>query len=174
MLLGTLKGCSFANSETDRGSRVYVKTEQLGRLSGFASESVCRKRSNSWRSFNGLRISHLRFFDESSPSNHREYVYDSATGQYVEVSAGTPSGVSSPVSGYRIEVSEDGSNWSYLVGDTRSTTTSYSDTGLSPNSTRYYRVSAINAAGTGPVSSVASATTGIVTAPDLVVGHAGG
>ena len=33
MLLGTLKGCDFANAETDRGSKVYVRTLELGRFS---------------------------------------------------------------------------------------------------------------------------------------------
>ena len=63
------------------------------------------------------------------------------------------------VTGYRIEVSTDNSNWSDLVANTRSTATSYSHTGLEADSTRYYRVSAINSAGTGEPSNVANATT---------------
>ena len=74
------------------------------------------------------------------------------------------------ITGYRIEVSLDGSGWSDLVADSRSTTTSYSHTGLTASSTRHYRVSAINSEGTGPASNVANATTGAVLAPDLVVG----
>lgn len=74
------------------------------------------------------------------------------------------------ITGYRIEVSPDGSNWSDLVADSRSTTTSYSHTGLTASSTRHYRVSAINSEGTGPASNVANATTGAVPVPDLVVG----
>ena len=167
MLLGTLKGCSFANSETARSSMVYVKTDQIGRQSSFESESVCRKRSSSWSSFDGLRVTHLRFYDESSPANVREYTYESASGQYAETSTGSGSGGVSAINGYRIEVSEDGSNWSDLVSDTRSSGNSYSHTGLMPNSTRYYRVSAINSAGTGPASNAARTSTG--SAPDLVV-----
>ena len=34
-------------------------------------------------------MTHLRFFDESSPSNVREYVYDDATGSYVETTPST-------------------------------------------------------------------------------------
>ena len=64
------------------------------------------------------------------------------------------------ITGYRIEVSEDNSNWSNLVVDTGSTRTSYSHTGLAAGSTRHYRVSAINSSGTGRPSSVDSATTG--------------
>ena len=64
-----------------------------------------------------------------------------------------------PVSGYRIEVSETGTGWSDLVADTRSTGTTYAHTGLLPGSQRFYRVSAINRAGTGEPSAVASAAT---------------
>lgn len=57
-----------------------------------------------------------------------------------------------PITGYKIERSTDfGFTWSTLVTDTNSTGTSYSDTGL--QSQYYtYRVSAINAIGTGPPS----------------------
>ena len=65
----------------------------------------------------------------------------------------------SAITGYRIEVSADGSTWSDLEADTGSTTTSYSHTGLTAGSTRHYRVSAINSAGTGLASNVAIGTT---------------
>ena len=54
---------------------------------------------------------------------------------------------------------DDGSNWNDLVADTGSTATDYSHTGLTAGSTRHYRVSAINSAGTGPASGIAPATT---------------
>ena len=63
------------------------------------------------------------------------------------------------ITGYKIEVSTDGSSWSDLVASTGSTGTSYSHTGLTAGSTRHYRVSAINSAGTGHVSNTDSATT---------------
>ena len=63
------------------------------------------------------------------------------------------------INGYKIEVSTGGSSWTNLVADTGSTTTSYSHTGLTAGTTRHYRVSAINSAGTGPASSSDSATT---------------
>ena len=63
------------------------------------------------------------------------------------------------ITGYKIEVSTDGSSWSNLVADTGSTSTSYSHTGLAAGSTRHYRVSAINSAGTGTASNTDSATT---------------
>ena len=68
------------------------------------------------------------------------------------------------ITGYRIEVSSDaGSLWSDLVADTGSTDTTYEHTGLSAGTTRHYRVSAINSAGTGNPSNEDSATT--VSAP---------
>ena len=84
MLLGTNKGCSFANAEADRAGTVYVKTESLGSLSNFESVTVCRKTSSTWNTFSGVRMTRLRFYDESSPTHAREYVYNSATGQYDE------------------------------------------------------------------------------------------
>ena len=67
------------------------------------------------------------------------------------------------VTGYQIEVSVDaGDNWTVLVADTNSTDTRYAHTGLDPDDTRHYRVSAINPVGTSPESNVASATTLLV------------
>ena len=64
-----------------------------------------------------------------------------------------------PVTSYRVEVSEDGANWGDLARSTGSTATSFSHVGLQPGSTRHYRVSAINVAGTGMPSGVATAST---------------
>ena len=50
------------------------------------------------------------------------------------------------ITGYRIEVSPDGSTWSDLVAATASTATTYVHKGLSAGATRHYRVSAINSA----------------------------
>ena len=70
------------------------------------------------------------------------------------------------ITGYRIESSlGSGSSWTVLVADTGNTRTTYSDTGLSGGTTRYYRVSAINTNGTGAPSNVDGATTG-TTVPD--------
>ena len=49
--------------------------------------------------------------------------------------------------------------WTDVVADTGNTDTRYSHTGLSPGSTRHYRVSAINAVGTSDASDVVSGTT---------------
>ena len=63
------------------------------------------------------------------------------------------------ITGYRIEVSANDSDWSNLVVNTGSTATSYSHTGLTAGITRHYRVSAINSAGKGPPSNIAAGTT---------------
>ena len=73
------------------------------------------------------------------------------------------------ITGYRIELSRDGSNWSELVADTGSAATTYTHTGLTAGSTRHYRVSAINSVGASAALSSDSATTGVAPAPDLVV-----
>ena len=67
----------------------------------------------------------------------------------------------SAITGYRIEVSDDGSSgsWSELVADTGNADTSYDHTGLSPGDTRHYRVSAINATGRSEASDSDDATT---------------
>ena len=64
-----------------------------------------------------------------------------------------------PIGSYRIEVSEDGAVWTDLQRSTGATLTSYAHIGLKPGSTRHYRVSAINVAGTGLPSNVATAST---------------
>ena len=64
------------------------------------------------------------------------------------------------ISGYKIEWSAAGSApWTVLMATTGSAATTYSNTGLTAETTRHYRVSAINSVGTGAVSNTASATT---------------
>ena len=63
------------------------------------------------------------------------------------------------IAGYKIEISANNSTWSTHVANTSSTDTFYTDASRSLGDTRYYRVSAINSAGTGTASNVADATT---------------
>ena len=71
---------------------------------------------------------------------------------------------SSAIIGYWIEVSTDGGvTWSSR--STGSTTTRYRDTRLAPNTTRHYRVSAINSYDVGAPSNVASAKTEVPVPP---------
>ncbi len=75
------------------------------------------------------------------------------------------------ITGYRVEVSPNGTdNWTNLVGNTGTTGTTYAHRGLSANTTRHYRVRAINTAGAGAPSNVAMATTGAATAPGAPTG----
>ncbi len=83
MLLGTLKGCEFANAEADRESKVYVRRLELGRFSSYESQAACRKTSSSWTtSWTALRMTHILFFDESSPSNTSEAAYNETAQAY--------------------------------------------------------------------------------------------
>ena len=82
------------------------------------------------------------------------------------------SGTGGDPTGYRIDVSDDTLAWTSLVADTASTDTTYTHTGLKPETTKYYRVFALNSAGTGPSSDdplYDDATTGAPTAPSTVL-----
>ncbi|MCY3743890.1 MAG: leucine-rich repeat protein [Candidatus Poribacteria bacterium] len=82
MTLAKLMDCNFADAEVARQSIVYIKRQSLGELNNFASEAVCRTTSRTWPSpWNGVRITHLRFFHETSLPNIKEAVYNAATDQ---------------------------------------------------------------------------------------------
>jgi len=76
----------------------------------------------------------------------------------IDLSWTAPSDGGSAITGYFIERSTNGVTYSTLVANTFTTSTTYTDTGLTSAQTYYYRVSAINAIGTGTASSAASAT----------------
>ena len=64
------------------------------------------------------------------------------------------------VTGYKVEWSADGNDpWTVAQADTGSTATSYTHTGLTPQTTYHYRVSAINSVDTSAASDSVSATT---------------
>ena len=63
------------------------------------------------------------------------------------------------ITGYKIEVSSDGTNYTDEVPNTMSTATSYIDRGLSAGDARHYRVSAISSEGTGTASTAGMGTT---------------
>jgi uncharacterized delta-60 repeat protein len=71
----------------------------------------------------------------------------------------------SPITGYKVERSADaGVSWTVLTASTGSATTSYTATGLTNGAAYSFRISAVNAVGTGTASTTASAT------PDVVPG----
>ena len=111
-----------------------------------------------------IRLINLYLFGPSTPHNRPgapEGLTAEGNGQtriYLSWSAPASDG-GAAITGYRIEVSENGSTWNDLVANTRNAAVSYSHTGLTAGSTRHYRVSAINSAGTGPVSNIATGTT---------------
>jgi hypothetical protein len=61
--------------------------------------------------------------------------------------------------GYYIQRSTDGINWTTIASNLSATTTSYTDSGLSPSTTYYYAVYAVDQIGGSPASSPASVTT---------------
>ena len=111
-----------------------------------------------------IRLTNLYLFAPSTPHNRPgEPTGLTAVGNgqtRIDLSwSAPPSDGGSAITGYRIEVSENGSTWIDLVANTRNPATSYSHTVLTAGSTRHYRVSAINSAGTGPASNIATGTT---------------
>ena len=140
------------------------------------------------------RVFAINSFDEGAPSN----VASATTGiplpdapRGMSARAGSASTIEldwtapatvrgAPVTGYRIETSTTGrAPWRVLEADTRSSVTTHTHGGLSPGATRHYRVAAINRAGRGPWSNVASATTdatvpGAPTGLRVAPGGAGG
>ena len=78
-----------------------------------------------------------------------------------------PSDGGSPITGYRIQASEDGSTWVTVVANARPGTgiLTYSHTALTAGSTWHYRVAAINSVGQGPWSNVATASAPLPVTP---------
>ncbi len=99
--------------------------------------------------------------EERVPAAPRRLTASARGTSTIELSWTAPSNSgSAPITGYRIERSPNGnSSWRELKDDTDPRATEYTDADLNPGTTRYYRVQAINSAGEGDWSNIASATT---------------
>ena len=124
--------------------------------------------------FNGTgpasRVAHATT-EEVAPSAPRSLTARARGTSAIELSWRAPSSSgSSPITGYRIEVSRTGTGgWLPLETDTRSTATTYTHDRLQPGTTRHYRVRAISRAGTSEWSNTVRATTE-VTVPGAPTG----
>ena len=98
---------------------------------------------------------------QTVPSEPRNLNATSGGRTQIDLSWNAPtSNGNSAITDYKIEVSTNGGSvWSNLVANTSDSGRAYSHTDLSAGTTRHYRVSAINAIGTGDPSNVDGATT---------------
>ena len=146
-------------------------TIHVGR--GRAEFSDVSGNSKSFSGLGGINYSHgdrvdIRLMEATAPAKPTGFTATAAGNAQIDLAWTAPEDDGGrAVSGYKVEVSDDGSSgsWSEHVADTASTDTAYSHTGLSAGQTRHYRVSAINAAGTSDESDSDEATTQR-TAPD--------
>ena len=76
----------------------------------------------------------------------------------INLSWSKPSDGGSSITGYKIEVKENSDSYSILVENTKSTSTTYSHTNLTPDTKYTYKVSAINGIGAGSSSNESSGT----------------
>ena len=80
------------------------------------------------------------------------------TANQLDLSWTAPSSGTAPT-GYKIERSLDGTNWTVLTSNTGNTNTNYSDASLSANTLYYYRVSSVTSGSPSSPSNTASQTT---------------
>ena len=73
----------------------------------------------------------------------------------------------SPITGYKVETSTNGTTWTDIIADTGSTATTYSHTAPVMGSLNYYKVSAINSLGTGNDSTIVENTTDLIADYDI-------
>ena len=112
----------------------------------------------SWSTSNRSMYLRINGPDAPDPPTGLSATHDGSTAIDLSWSAPADTG-GSPITGYKIEVSSDGSSFADLVANTASAATTYEHSGLPAATTRHYRVSAINAIGTSSPSDTAMATT---------------
>ena len=157
---------SFDTTESDEEDDETAEGWSLADAFNIYSET-----ESSWSAHTGGRalLVRVRATPKAGAPGKPSTLTATASGRHrIDLSWTAPLDGGSEITGYRIESSSDGSTgWSDLVADTASTATSHSDTGLRPNTTRHYRVSAINSLGASPASDPAFDTTGDF--PDVTV-----
>ena len=150
---------SFDTTESDEEDDETAEGWSLADAFDIYSET-----DSSWSAHSGGRalLVRVRATPKAGAPGKPSTLTATASGRHrIDLSWTAPLNGGSEITGYRIESSSDGSTgWTDLVADTASTATSHSDTGLRPNTTRHYRVSAINALGASPASDPAFDTTG--------------
>ena len=150
-----------ATSDVYRISVTNSTAEDSGGASGWSIyDRRHYKGSGTWTTTGGqsnMLISVIGDVIVTAPGAPTDLTATAGSNTQIDLSWMAPAdGGGADITGYRIEVSEDdGASWSDLVANTGTTDTTYSHTGLSRGSTRHYRVSAINADGTGPTSDLA-------------------
>ncbi len=94
------------------------------------------------------------------PSQPQSVVAQAVSDTAVQVQWQASNGNGYAISGYKVERSTDGgATWIVVTSNTQSITTTYNDSGLTPQTDYWYRVSGINSIGAGPVSLNASSHT---------------
>jgi len=107
----------------------------------------------------------------SVPGAPTNLVATQASSTQINLSWSAPSSTGgSAITGYKIEVKTGSGSFSNLESNTASTSTSYSHTGLTSGTIYTYRVSAINAIGTGAPSSEASPGSSSTNSPGTPTG----
>jgi titin len=87
----------------------------------------------------------------------------------INLSWSKPSDGGSSITGYKIEVKENSDSYSMLVENTKSTSTTYSHSNLTPDTKYTYKISAINGIGAGDSSNESSGTPTVAPAQVLEI-----
>ena len=161
---------------TESWSTAQTVTVSAGHDMDEAAESVTLTHAASgadYGSVAAVEVALAVFDDDAKPGQPTELSASADGANEIDLAWTAPAPVAlAPVTGYRIEVSEDaGVNWTDVKADTESTGTTYTHTGLTPETTYHYQVTAISAGagGAGVTSAEASATT----AEDVACGRTG-